>query len=144
MKRKAIFLLTIFLLNTLAGFSCALHFDHNSHGNNHSHAKSASHHQSNSQHSAYQIMHDVKPAADLGFVNENLCCKTLAGNLTVQGKLSTDNNKGLIKAPVLLMVSYFSQAPLVAVNNLNVSYARLIDQHLPDRDIRIAIRSFQI
>jgi hypothetical protein len=137
------------MLNTLVGFSCALHFDQHIHGSNHSLAKSASHHQygnRHNHHSAYQMAHDVEQAGALDFVKENLCCKTLTGNLAIQGKLSADNDKVLMKAPVVLWLrGGFNPTPLVAVvNNLKISHAWFIDQSLPDKDIRISIRSFQI
>jgi hypothetical protein len=149
MKRKATFLLIIFMLNTLVGFSCALHFDQHIHGRNHSLEKSASYHRyvnSHNHHRVYQMAHDVGQAGGAGFVKENLCCKTLTGNLAIQGKLNADNNKALMKAPVVLWFrSGFNPTSLVAVvNNLKISHARFIDQPLPDKDIRISIRSFQI
>jgi hypothetical protein len=144
MKRKAIFLLMIFMLNTVVGFSCALHFDQHIHGNNHSLAKSVFHHQGHSHLSAYQMAHDVNPAKGLGFVHENLCCKTLTGNLAIQGKLSADSDSVLAKVPVLWIRSGFNPAPVVTVNALNVGYAKFTDPCFPNKDIRIAIRSFQI
>lgn len=142
MKSKAIFLLSIFMLNTLVGFGCALHFHQHCHVNNHSRTRAISHHKDD--HLENPKEHVVKNISGLNISKEKPCCKNLNSNLATQVKLDQKTDNVLAQLLVLWFRSYFSSVPLTSVARLNIVRSGSADSKLPDRDIRVAIRSFQI
>ena len=121
MKRKAIFLLLIFLLNTVMGFGCALGIE-------------GDHHE-----------HKTISKAGLNFSEEDPCCKTVVNDLVTQSKLVPERSKIQVALPVIQLLSY-SNILLITVTGVELDQSVYADQRErpPNRDIRIIIQSFQI
>ena len=103
MKSRAIFLLVIFLLNTIIGIGCALGMENSSHNDNHTHDDGSTH----------QHLPDVK--ADLNLSAQDLCCKALVNDLVVQSKLIPETGKVQIALPVIWLPAYFHLLPVAAL-----------------------------
>lgn len=133
MKSRAIFLLVIFLLNTIVGIGCALGMENSSHSDNHTHNGDITH----------QHLPDVK--ASLNLSAEDLCCKTLVNDLVVQSKLIPEMGKIQIALPVIWLPAYFYLLPVPVIElELNRSSYTDYRDRPPNRDIRTVIQSFQI
>lgn len=145
MKSKAIFLLVIFLLNTVVGFGCTLGMEV-SHDENHSHAKAAPHvHKDHDHHHTGGDEHKTAPVSGLNFSKEDLCCKNLVNDLVTQSKLVPESGKVQVVLPVMWLPDY-SYALLIPVTGIEVDQRIYVDQRErpPNKDIRIVIQSFQI
>lgn len=146
---KAVFLLVVFLLNTVVGFACAVsmpngtpqeerhatkshhHTDHD-HAN-HNHAKPAEAHHDLTDH------HATKE-------NKDDCCKDEVTKLLKEDKVSPSKTTVSIQPAtfIALLLSYYPIDALVAsVYQPNTKYF-VKSYHPPIRDIRISIQSFQI
>lgn len=127
MKSKAIFLLVIFLLNTVVGFGCALGME------------TGHHHHPISHH------HKTAPVSGVSFSTENSCCKTLINELATQSKLIPESDKLQVVLPVLWLPDYV-YALLIPVTDLELHQHVDVNRRKrpPNEDIRIAIQSFQI
>lgn len=132
MKSKAIFLLVIFLLNTILGFGCALGMEANHHEN---HAQSQEHHHE----------HKTNTASGLSFSNEDLCCKILVNDLLTQSKLIPEISKLHVLMPMML-VSANAYGLFVPVSAVELEQNDVVNhrERPPNSDIRIIIQSFQI
>jgi len=135
MRSKAIFLLVIFLLNTVIGFGCALGMEGNTHNDSHDHTKSVTHVHKDHDHSDG---HDH-------LSKEDPCCKTLVNDLVTQNKLIPEMGKVQVVLPVMWLLDY-SYASLISVTDLEINQSVFADhrERPPNQDIRIAIQSFQI
>lgn len=133
MRAKAIFLLVIFMLNSIAGFSCALHMANGCDTDGHTHMTS------------HFDRHTNGNIHDLNIVKEDLCCKGLMGTHIIQGKLIPETNKVLIQLPAIWVERYAGNS-LIFVAHTEINHNEFIDHWFwpPKRDIRIAIQSFQI
>ncbi|RAJ28116.1 hypothetical protein [Pedobacter cryoconitis] len=146
MKSKAIFLLVIFLLNTIVGFGCALGMDGNHNDEGHSHAQSTAHvHKDHDHHLAIGHEHKSAPVPGVNFSKQDLCCKTLVNDLVTQSKLVPGSSKVLVVLPVLWLPDY-SYGLLIPETVLELDQSFCVDQRErpPNKDIRIVIQSFQI
>ena len=87
MKTKAIFLLVIFLLNTVVGLACAVGMERDNHGESDVHVSSKkNNHKHDHQHKGAHVhKHSASNGPNLS--KEDPCCKTLVNDLVVQGKL---------------------------------------------------------
>lgn len=132
MKSKAVFLLVIFLLHSLIGFGCVLAMgeDDHDHGDGHSH-----------QHKHTGLV----PLKEANLTATDLCCKTLVNDLVIQSKLIPESTKVQLALPVLWLSDYV-YALTVPSTEVIPNHYRYADQRErpPDKDIRIAIQSFQI
>lgn len=129
MKSKAIFLLVIFLLNTVVGFGCALAMEANHHDHHH-----AGGHE-----------HKTTPISGQNFTKEDPCCKTLVNDLVTQSKLVPEISKVQVVSPVLWLTSH-SYSLLIPVTDVELGRGAYADhrERPPNKDIRIVIQSFQI
>lgn len=146
MKSKAIFLLVIFLLNTVVGFGCALGMEGDNHDENHSHAELAHHeHKDHDHHHSVNHEHKSSPLSGLNYSKEDPCCKTLVNDLVTQSKLVPENAKVQVVLPILWLPNY-AYALLVQVLDIAPNQSVYADhrERPPNGDIRIAIQSFQI
>jgi len=146
MKSKAIFLLVIFLLNTVVGFGCAFAMEENHDNENHSHTKAAIHEHKDHQHNhAEDHEHQPSPIPGLDFSKEDPCCKKLVNELTIQSKLIPESAKVLVVLPVVWLANY-TYALLVPVSTIEPDQSVYVDHRYrpPNEDIRISIQSFQI
>lgn len=153
MRLKALFLLVIFLLNTLVGFACALqieyqsqekiaskHHNHSSHAHNSSSSKIAHNHDSHAS-ADHDIAH--KHSEDSSD-EDSSCCKDEVNKFYSLDKIAPQSGKIIAKAPVSEIVLFY-YIPLNALH-IEKGYSKYIDnrQRPPTSDIRIAIQSFQI
>ncbi|MFF5383322.1 hypothetical protein [Pedobacter suwonensis] len=144
MKSKAIFLLVIFLLNTVVGFGCALGMEEDH--DNHSHTKAAVHEHKDHQHNHGESHeHQVTSIPGLNFSKEDPCCKKLINELTIQSKLIPGSAKVLVVLPVVWLTNY-AYTLLVPVSSIEPDQSGYVDHRYrpPNEDIRISIQSFQI
>ena len=145
MKCRALFLLTVFMLNTLVGFSCALHMDMDQAFSSstarhvHKHAPSMGHSHTFNVHKSQSIYSN----ATLVSQKEN-CCKALNGHFLTLLKDVPSYAKWIKEQPVAHIVHSFQQQ-LIVTNIQPVLFAFLaIERKPPTEDIRIHIQSFQI
>jgi hypothetical protein len=142
MKSKALFLLTVFLMNTLAGFSCALHMNMEGTGKSMLHEESlhAAHH------NHMTMMDNPGPKSDGPQLESKAdpCCQEMSNNFATLAKLIPQTEKVSIQIPFISAGSYYGFRFLPAYD-LDVPFNYLIPQKRPPtRGIRLIIRSFQI
>ncbi|RYY42835.1 MAG: hypothetical protein EOO06_20580 [Chitinophagaceae bacterium] len=150
---RALLLLMVFSLNTVAGFACSIGVDlgYNSKHHEHQEAKPHSHSKPHSHDTAHQHKHKHSHKASGARVN-NLknaddCC---ANDVTSFIKLdkSVVSNNLLLQQPIFLLaftVSYFSGNISNIETSIKSKFPYLRRWRPPnDTDIRIAIQSFQI
>jgi len=146
MKSKAIFLLVIFLLNTVVGFACALGTEEIHDNDNHSHTKAAVHEHKDHQHNhAKGHEHQMTSTPGLDPLKEDPCCKKVVNELTIQSKLIPETAKVLVNLPVIWLANY-PYTLLVPTSSIERGQSGYIDHRYrpPNEDIRISIQSFQI
>lgn len=138
MKSKAIFLLVIFLLNTLIGFGCALGMEGEAHvhkghdHNNHNHDHATAHE------------HENTPVSGLKFSQVDPCCKTLVNDLVTQSKLVPESGK-VIVLPLMCLPVYVYNLFVPSAGIEREQHAWVIQKERPPNpDIRIMIQSFQL
>ncbi|HWW41529.1 hypothetical protein [Pedobacter sp.] len=129
MKSKAIFLLVIFLLNTVVGLGCALGMQDDHHDHQH-----ADGHE-----------HKTISISGLSFSEEDHCCKTLVNDLVTQSKLIPESGKVLVVLPVMWLPDY-SYTAFIPITSIEPGESVYVDrrERPPNQDIRITIKSFQI
>jgi hypothetical protein len=142
MKAKALFLLFIFMFNTLVGFGCSLFMESDGHQHRHEleHQHVAPMHQHKTNFGA-AIKNSTAKIID----KEDSCCKNLVNNFLIQGKLLPDHAKTNLKVSALALV------PLIYRSILQEKIFFVGQHHIgqhryrpPNPDIRISIQSFQI
>ncbi|MEQ7802133.1 hypothetical protein ABDJ41_20220 [Pedobacter sp. ASV1-7] len=140
MKSKAIFLLVIFLLNTVVGFGCALAMEVGDHDEPAHHG-----HKDHDHHHAGGHEHKTTPISGQNFTKEDPCCKTLVNDLATQSKLVPEISKVQFFLPVLWLTDH-SYSLLIPVTDVKLGRGAYADhrERPPNKDIRIVIQSFQI
>lgn len=147
---KAIFLLMVFSLNTLAGFACSLgldmgynseHHKHDKHEHQKGHKHEAGHSHKHSHSSEYSsLSYKVSNSSDD-------CCTNQVNSFAQLDKSIAQNNL-LLKVPVyhISSVPWFSIVEKHATESSVNSRFQFVRRScsLDDTDIRIAIQSFQI
>ncbi len=133
MKAKALFLLFIFMFNTVVGFGCSLFME------------SGGHKHLAGLHHKIDVNAPDKNSPSKVIEKEDSCCKTISNNLIVQGKLAPDDLKINLKSPFLIPVlsnyGFIFKEKILAVNPYPIGQHSF---HLPHPDIRVSIRSFQL
>ncbi len=145
MKSKAIFLLVIFLLNTIVGFGCALGIEEKHHDDkDHSHGKLTDHEHHGHEHSS-RHEHKKPQTIDQDSQKGESCCKTLVNDLVTQGKLVPESGKLQVVMPIIWLSDYSLDllTPVIDLETHNGIYIAQREKP-PNRDIRIVIQSFQI
>lgn len=144
MKSKALFLLVIFLLNTIVGFACAVTTETgHSHWKGHFHNQVAHKH----QHSTHQPTHphSVRKKQANDKTEKHGCCKDEVSKFNSVAKIAGQASKIDTKAPVLdLNPIFFAGEPEVIVKSAGYSNYIANRQRPPNSKIRILIQSFQI
>jgi len=134
MKAKALFLLFIFMFNTVVGFGCSLFME----SDGHQHRLHLAHHHKTKPEAA--VENSISKTMDKG----DSCCKTISNNLIAQGKLAPNDLKINLKSPALIPVlsnyGLIFKEKNIAVNPYPIGQHRF---HLPHPDIRVSIQSFQ-
>ena len=138
---KAAFLFTIFNLNIVAGFACAIGFDMGFNATHHKEAIAKVHiHADGKKHQHEEAKHQHSHNG-----GKDNCCNDRVIKISQADKAISQNVK--------LLSPVFSTPFTVAFNNINVSYPSqtyisdkyfVRGNHPPISDIRIAIQSFQI
>ncbi|MEB0262813.1 MULTISPECIES: hypothetical protein [unclassified Mucilaginibacter] len=136
MKCKALILLFVFLLNTVAGFSCALHMAHQEHNevkghHGHQHAIESAVH----QHTANKII--LSP--------NDPCCQGAVNNFISQAKQIPASNTTVL-IPPFFFISHPIDFFLNPVTDVCLTQLKVTDERRrpPDTDIRVSIQSFLI
>ena len=137
MKSKALLLLFIFLLNTVAGFSCALrmsHKEHNEAAENHDH-----------HHANIVRVHHHSAAVETAVAANDPCCQGAVNNFISLAKLVPSSGHVLPQGPFAYIHTWF-QFALAPLPDIKTVRELVIDerQRPPTGDIRIAIRSLLI
>ena len=136
MRAKALILLTVFLLNTLAGFSCALHMSHRQHTETAAHSE---------HHEHFSMVVHEKNTSDPVFLAKDFCCQGAVNNFISQAKQVPATNLLLVLAP-FIYISKPIDVFLIPVTDLGLSKLTIKTGRRwpPPRDIRTAIQSFLI
>lgn len=136
MKGKALILLVVFLLNTVTGFCCALHMMHEDHH------ELTGHHEH--RHTTGSVTHDQIARSAIQSPSEP-CCQGAVNNFTSLAKQVPAGNHLLPLASFTFLskpIDFF----LISTTNLYVAKLKVTREKKrpPDKDIRVAIRSFLI
>lgn len=161
MRFKALFLLVIFLLNTLVGFACAIQIeyksqenkvkghahDHSSHAHDSASPADIAHNHGSHKHSDNHETAHKKPElnhSQSGSAEDSSCCQDEVSKFYSLDKIAPQSVKIIAKPPVLDITGFY-YTPL-AVLPIKKGFDKYIDnrQRPPTNDIRIAIQSFQI
>lgn len=148
---KAVFLLVVFLLNTVVGFACTVgleeNHDHhlhnasvtNPHKQNH---EEADHHDSKPEHHHNDLAADHHSAKK----DKENCCKDEVTKLLKEDKLAAAKSAVNLQPMVFITVpvSFYQFDTLaLSISAPNIRYF-VRSYHPPIGDIRISIQSFQI
>jgi len=144
-RLKALLLLLVFSMNTLAGFACSIGIDmgynnhHHKSGKAHSHKKCALHHTN---------VHDhVSTIVSFNSITKDDCCSNTVTKFNLLDKSVTDNSlqcqPGVF--PIVYLSAFLIKTEKTGVQNVK-SWFQFVRRScsLDDTDIRIAIQSFQI
>lgn len=145
---KAVFLIIVFILNTVVGFACAIGADMGFNGMHHQEKPGVRHHaagQKEHRHSDGQSEHHYA-ANQISAHQKDNCCKDEVSKLTTADKEAQSvpafsfhhSFLAILPAPV-----YFQDSlSFIPANIPNTYFAR--HSRAPIPDVRIAIQSFQI
>ena len=135
---KAMFLLVVFLLNTVTGFACAIGMDMDFNRDHH--------HRDGHKHQHEDLSHHDKNHPQKHKDEKDNCCKDAVAKLTASDKLTqriSDLTQLTIPFIILPGITYqYDQAISLPVNVSNAYFSRHCRSPIPD--VRIAIQSFQI
>lgn len=142
-KCKAAFLLTIFALNTIVGFACAMGADmgfNSSHHHNDEVASTSVHHDHDSN-----SHHHEEAAADKSKDDGN-CCKDSVVQLSQQDKILTNVVNVSLESPVTLVFLHSFYVSFLATSTKAINQEnRTVRWQFPaSPDIRVSIQSFLI
>ena len=171
MKFKALFLLTVFLLNSMVGFACALTMDADHHEEpavqeKHSPLNSAKqnsqqlkpplqdnpiHDQGSHEHAKPSDLNSQIPVAvnkQIASIasSDDACCQDAVNSFTSLLKLIPQKGNLNIKLPVFDIFFYYQLSTLIklAINESAKVYFVSAKEPPPTLDIRISIQSFLI
>ena len=141
-KIRASILLTVFSLNTVAGFACSVGIDlgYNKHHHEHQDKVIGHHEEYNGHHDETEGKEVSKPQDD--------CCSGDVANFTLLDKSSTTSVTHQLQTPVVILtfsaLYIFStiKEPVLPVNS-DFQFVRR-SCFLNDTDLQITIRRFQI
>ncbi|MBD1395091.1 hypothetical protein IDJ76_18445 [Mucilaginibacter sp. ZB1P21] len=136
MKGKALILLFVFLLNTVAGFSCALHMAHQEH------REVKDHH--GHRHAIGSAVHQHTANKTLVLPNDP-CCQGAVNNFISQAKQIPAGNTTVV-IPTFFFISHPIDFFLNPVTDMCLPQLKVTDERRrpPDTDIRVSIQSFLI
>lgn len=138
MKGKALLLLFVFLLNTVVGFSCALHMSHEDH------EEMVSHHDHHHASLAFIGHHQLMNKATL--TAEVPCCQGAVNNFISQAKLIPASGNVLLHTPFVYISYIYQYAHVLYWSDLHKGalYSHPERRRFPPDDIRITICSLLI
>lgn len=146
-RLKALFLLTVFSLNTIAGFACSIGVDMGYNAKHHEHNQSAN---SKMQHHAVQHYHDISEwhnnVQKTSFNAPNDDCCSHQVNSFVQLDKSVAYNNLLLQSPIFILPHFIWVLNSETQESGNLKGFLFVRRScfLNNNDIRIAIQSFQI
>ena len=132
-KIKAGFLLFVFSMNTIIGFSCAVGLDHL--------FKSSHHHKGETL--VDQDSHHHNDDAEKHHKSEDNCCSDQVSKFAMVDKSLSHAFKNIVVFTTLISIFYNINVLRTFKASRNIKYFVRSD-HPPIYDIRIAIQSFQI
>ncbi|MDB5154292.1 MAG: hypothetical protein JWR54_3043 [Mucilaginibacter sp.] len=137
MKSKALFLLVIFLLNTIVGLCCTLHVFHENH------EETTEHHHLSSLGINHQGQSVLISSASIS--KDDPCCQGAVNNFASLAKLVPQTSKVAIQLPVVL-AAFYHPYTLTALPDFQLTLQHFVvkRQRPPTSDTRIVIQSFQI
>ena len=145
-KIKALFLLLVFSLNTVAGFACSVGVDMGYNTHHHEHGKNNTH-VHGGKHSKHLHSHAKNGTAFSASQSKDDCFSNDVARFTLLDKSVTDNSLHL-QAPIFLLAftsAFLSQADAIPALTVNSRFQFVRRScFLNDTDLRIAIQSFQI
>ncbi len=132
-------MLFIFLLNTVTGFSCALHMSH------HDHDEATETHHEHRHPTAKIIVHHQMVINGTFIGKDDPCCQGAVNNFISLAKVVPQSSHVVLQAPFAYIASCF-QFSLKPLPDVKSGQLISVDerQRPPINDIRIAIQSFQI
>lgn len=141
MRSKAIFLLTLFLLNTAVGLGCALHMAVETH--DHADEISSFHniHHGVAVNDKEELNNDLPVSSN----STDTCCQDEVNKFNYLNKIIPSASKQVIKIPVFSL-SFTNYLSPVLFSDTQTSYIHFITnrQRPPSTPVRIIIQSFQI
>jgi hypothetical protein len=140
MKSKAIFMLFIFMLNTLVGFGCALHMSGKLH------EKTAENHHGRHENKPEVAAHHHQPPANGTSVSDKeMCCQGSVNNFISQAKVVPQSGTIILQAP-FVYIDTNRQFSFESLSGVGIAKLFTVDkrQRPPTNDIRIAIHSLLI
>lgn len=145
---KALFLLVVFSLNTLAGFACSVGLDMGYNAHHHGHPKGHAHKHGKAHHPHKHRHNHQRTTAKISAIGStNDCCSNDVAKFTLLDKSLADNSLKL-QAPVFLLAfttafpAQTDKEPSLTVNSRFQFVRRSC--FLNDTDLRIALQSFRI
>lgn len=144
---KAGFLLVVFSLNTLVGFACSMGVNMGFNTSHHQEeaVKADIHiHKDGKKHehkheAGKKSQHSHKESTD----KKDDCCKDKVVKLQIADK-NLDHSQTVINPPIFYLPGTFYKSQVYDIEKGEVQKYIACQFHPPPRDIRIAIRSFQI
>ena len=141
MRMKALFLLTIFMLNITAGFCCVLNLCHKNH------YQATEHHLADHPASSVGFHHHHQNIAStlITISKDETCCQCAVRNFASLAKLIPQSVKGDIQLSVAFNI-FYNPFALITVPNFPLKGQNLLvkRQRPPTQNIRVTIQSFQI
>lgn len=138
-KFRALLLLMVFSLNTLAGFACSIGIDLGYNRLHHTHS------------TAQTVMHKMHCHGDREKQNNSNekddCCSNDVVKFVLLDKATVDNNHNILPAPIFLAAIAEYTAESIIHNKISVNtHFQFLRRScfLNDTDIQTAIRRFQI
>jgi ferredoxin-like protein FixX len=143
---KALFLLVVFSMNTLAGFACSIGVDmgYNNHHHDQEHSHKHKHEVAHHNHTHPHV--HLSPASSFKDIDKDDCCSNAVTKLNLSDKLIVHNIQ--LQAS-LFAITYLPAFTVIIENPVGINVNSLFQFvrrscSLDDTDIRIAIQSFQI
>lgn len=158
MKRKALFLLLIFLLNTATGFACVMrmsnHEQEEAVEHRHDAEQTTMHHHSGEETTIDHHGHErisqpavpVQPLLNETYIAKNdPCCQAALNNFNALAKVAPQSTQIILQAPFIYIADFYQ----LYLNPVTVSQSIpsvLVDgrRRPPTYPVRIALQSFRI
>jgi hypothetical protein len=143
---KALFLLMVFSMNTIAGFACSIGIDMGYNSHHHSHEKAYRHVANKGDHT-HKDSHKHSPIAQFKSGDSDDCCSNDVAKFALLDKSVVNNNLHL-QAPIFPLAFSTTFLPQTINENglaVNSKFQFVRRSSFPnDTDIQTAIRRFQI
>lgn len=148
MKKKALFLLLIFLLNTATGFACVIRMSNHEQkkveGHHHESEETAKHHHEHEHLSQATVSRQLL-LSETYITQNDPCCQAAVNNFNALAKIAPQPGQIILLTPFIYIGNFYQKF----LNPVTVSQSItsvLVDgrRRPPTYPVRIAIQSFQI